>query len=492
MVFQPLYNPPYYDISRNDNVKPGCVVKISHIFFATSLFSLLKKFVLCFDRPHQKSSFYTCLCRSFMPSIKQGKGESNRQKKNLFFTTITTTDKKISFSVLVRESNLKTIYYHLVKSLFRVTCVGKTAVFFICKFYEQHVKKNKVFFLSRFSCFTSQKENVFSRKSLVFFSHREKASFLKVKASQTWLPKKLEKKQNFFITGPFAKQSLERLEKSKLKTYSRLGMKKQYNVRSNTILQDIFSDDRTNLHDNNSYAKKSSSINLNKYYLCKRNNTLIFDRKSLFNYFTTAIHIFIYVLRMKGNILIINTNPELSKLAYHIKKSIHNHNFKLFENNIFFSDCGWTNGTLTNSNKVFNKVKTFINFYVNYNTFLNENNIIFPAYTKMKKNYKGFIPNPNSYNKQLSSSLDTGSFFNRNFKPDLIVFLSITNCKSIIKEANSLNIPIMGFVDNNSPINNIQYPIFGNPNSYLLIWFFFTLITKITNYPIARKKNVVF
>lgn len=273
------------------------------------------------------------------------------------------------------------------------------------------------------------------------------------------------------------------IKKIKWKPNYRLGMKKQYSVRSSMVLQAIFADDRTNLHDNNSYVKKLSSRNLNKYYLCNRNNTRIFNRKFLFNYFTTAIHVFIHVLRMKGNILVINTNPELSKLTYHIKKNMHNQNLKLFRNNIFFSDCGWTNGTLTNSKKVFNKVKTFINFYVNYNTFLNENNIIFPAYTKMKKNYKGFIPHTNLYNKEFYSNLHTGSFLNQNLKPDLIVFLSVTNCKSIIKEANSLNIPIMGFVDNSSSIDDIQYPIFGNTNFYLLIWFFFTLIAKITNYP---------
>lgn len=268
------------------------------------------------------------------------------------------------------------------------------------------------------------------------------------------------------------------IKKIKQKPYYRLQMKKQYSVCSSVTLKDIFADDRTNLHDNNSYIKKFSSVNLNKYYLCHKSNTRVFNRRFLFNYFTTAIHVFMHVLKMNGNILIINTNPELSKLSYHIKKNIHN---QLFRNNIFFSDCGWTNGTLTNSNKVFNKVKTFINFYVNYNTFLNENNIIFPAYTKMKNNYKGFIPEINS------SSKHTGSFLNRNFKPDLIVFLSITNCKSIIKEANSLNIPIMGFVDNSSSIDDIEYPIFGNTNFYRLIWFFFTLIAKVTNYQRALR-----
>jgi ribosomal protein S2 len=314
--------------------------------------------------------------------------------------------------------------------------------------------------------------SMFSLKSRVFFSDRQNA-FNAQKMFTTWVFRHRE------ISSP----QYTILGKLKLHFNNRLEMKKQNNIRFHSTLMDIFTDDKTNLHDNNSYIKKLSSKNLNKYYLRNRNNSVIFTRKFLFNYFTMALHIFMHVLKMKGNILIINTNPELSKLAYHIKKNIYNQNFKLLKNNIFFSDCGWTNGTLTNSNKVFNKIKTFRNFYMNYNTFLLENNIIFPAYTKLKKNYKGFIPNYSNNDKITSLHIKN------DFKPDLIVFLSITNCKPIIKEANSLNIPIIGFVDNNSFIDDIQYPIFGNTRFYLLIWFFFTLITKITNYTYGRSKK---
>ncbi len=232
--------------------------------------------------------------------------------------------------------------------------------------------------------------------------------------------------------------------------------------------------DKLNLGHTNLKLKKSWHNYLNNFYLGKRNNTIIFDYKCTSIYMAKALHVFTSVFKAKGNILIINTNPELSKLVYILRKSIN-----ASAQNIVFSDCGWTKGTLTNWDKVFNKVQTFVNFYYDYNTFLNANNIYFPSYKKMKKNYKGFIlTNKHSHTKENTISLNI-KIINANWKPDLLLFMSNNNAESIFKEAALLNIPTIAFIDSNSNSTDITYPIPGNAGSYPLIWFFFTLITKV-------------
>ena len=109
---------------------------------------------------------------------------------------------------------------------------------------------------------------------------------------------------------------------------------------------------KLNLGHTNLKLKKSWHNHLNNFFLGNRNNTTIFDYKFTYIYIAKALHIFTCIFKSKGNILIINTNPELSKVVYHMKKNIKS-------KNIFFSDCGFTKGTLTNSQKVFNKIKTF-------------------------------------------------------------------------------------------------------------------------------------
>ena len=262
--------------------------------------------------------------------------------------------------------------------------------------------------------------------------------------------------------------------------------------------------------------KRSWNNYLNNFYLGNRNNTTIFRRQFTYMHMAKAIHIFTRIVSEKKNtILIINTNPELSKLMIHMQKTIKN-------KNVWFSDCGWTKGTLTNSDKVFTTIQTFIDFYYNYDNFINTNTIHFPIYKKLKKNYKGFVVNKQSdtlkefqnqkplvhlnLSQRFSANLKTEkdrsfdfykkntlSRFTQDWKPDLILFMSNNAIESILTEAEKRTIPTIAFIDSNhkNSSQNITYPIPGNTNSYMLIWFFFNLISQILRKKILKsaKKN---
>ena len=250
---------------------------------------------------------------------------------------------------------------------------------------------------------------------------------------------------------------------------------------------------------------------LSRFILGSQNNSSILNTKYTLTLFLKAIYILTLILKSKGNILIVNTNPEYSKLLYHTKKNTKS-------SKIFYSDCHWVGGTLTNWVQISQSVITFKNFYKKFDDFLVKNNINFPRYKKMKKSFQGFInleKNIDSVKqakeKSLVQSLPFGrtkgrsrpfaektvlnlaktkfpfkkknytEFKELNWKPDLIILLDSNSTESIIKEACNLQIPIIALTDSNTDISNITYPIPTNTNSFFFAWFCLDYMTKLVN-----------
>jgi small subunit ribosomal protein S2 len=222
-----------------------------------------------------------------------------------------------------------------------------------------------------------------------------------------------------------------------------------------------------------------------------QNNTSILNIRYTLTSFLKAIYILTLILKSKGDILIVNTNPEYSKLLHHTKKNIKS-------SKIFYSDCHWVGGTLTNWVQISQSVITFKNFYKKFDDFLLKNNINFPRYKKMKKSFQGFINlekktvfKKNSsisitLKKQTSSMPTSKSEIFKigrevDWKPDLIFILNSNSAESIIKEACNLKIPIIALTDSNTNISNITYPIPTNTNSFFFAWFCLDYITKLVN-----------
>lgn len=209
-------------------------------------------------------------------------------------------------------------------------------------------------------------------------------------------------------------------------------------------------------------VKSAWHSSISTFLLGSRNNSAILKNKFTLTCFLKAFYILTLIVRSGGHILIINTNPEFSKLLQHIKKNTKS-------SKIFYSDCHWVGGTLTNWTQISKCISTFSNFYYRFDNFLLKNNIHFPRYKKMKKSFKGFLIKKSHF--KLESD----------WKPDLVFLLSSNNTEGIIKEASSLQIPIIALIDSNTSISNITYPIPTNNNSFLFAWFCLDWITRITN-----------
>ena len=254
--------------------------------------------------------------------------------------------------------------------------------------------------------------------------------------------------------------------------------------------------------------KSAWHCSVSTFLLGSRNNSAIFKSKYTLTLFLKAFYILSLIIKSGGDILIVNTNPEFSRLLNHTKKNTKS-------SQIFYSDCDWIGGTLTNWGEMSQSVDTFINFYYKFDDFLLKNNIHFPRYKKMKKSFKGFI-NPlfkSNAKEQVSSKQGFKpfslckltlpkdnvkwqekqrkiTFLNDRWKPDLIFILDSNGTEAVIKEASRLQIPTIALTDSNTNISNITYPIPTNNNSLVFAWFCLDWITRTINkYSLNRKQK---
>ena len=242
--------------------------------------------------------------------------------------------------------------------------------------------------------------------------------------------------------------------------------------------------------------KSAWHSSISTFLLGSRNHSGILKSKYTLTCFLKAFYILTLIVKSGGHILIVNTNPEFSKLLQHIKKNTKS-------SKIFYSDCHWVGGTLTNWAQIYQSIGTFINFYHRFDDFLLKNNIHFPRYKKMKKSFKGFVIKKNNFISKVEASPQPGFsikqtngnfFLEPNWKPDLLFILDSNGTEGIIREASSLQIPIIALIDSNTNISNITYPIPTNNNSFIFAWFCLDWITRIFNkysskYGHVKQKN---
>ena len=77
--------------------------------------------------------------------------------------------------------------------------------------------------------------------------------------------------------------------------------------------------------------------------------------------------------------------------------------------------------------------------------------------------------------------LNSNSSLEPHWKPDLLFILDSNGTEGIIREASTLQIPIIALIDSNSNIANITYPVPTNNKSFIFAWFCLDWITRIVN-----------
>jgi len=226
---------------------------------------------------------------------------------------------------------------------------------------------------------------------------------------------------------------------------------------------------------------------MSNYFLGIRDNISILNTQQTLKCLLRAFHVLALILKHKGRLLIINTNPEFfrlctnlttmtltgnslgieSKKAFSAKKKY----TKLKTPLISFVNYKWVGGTLTNWKQVSKSVLKFAKFSERCETFLIKNGIDFPKYTRVKKCFQGLLYKDNK--KMLLA-------FNQ--KPDLIFLINPNENQSILNEAYRLHIPVIAFSESSTNPQKITYPIPINNYSIKFIYFCLKKILKMTHF----------
>ena len=138
------------------------------------------------------------------------------------------------------------------------------------------------------------------------------------------------------------------------------------------------------------------------------------------------------------------------------------------KNGIAFTQYKWIGGSLSNWGQISKTVWRIVRFSEEFETFLKTYNINFPRYHELKKSLKGLVEHQNT---------NTHLCFRK--KPDLILLANSNENLSIVREANSLRIPVMALADSNTNLSGISYPIPVNNESIHFFFRFLDVIKKI-------------
>lgn len=240
---------------------------------------------------------------------------------------------------------------------------------------------------------------------------------------------------------------------------------------------------------------------MSNYFLGIRDHVSLLNTQQTLKCLLRAFHIIAIILRQKGRILIINTNPEFFRLCNNLSnltlmgKSLNDHLFlnleqrydknqnlpvkkkdkKLMSNKlktplISYVSYKWIGGTLSNWKQISKSVLTYAKFSERCENFLIKNNLDFPKYLRVKKCFQGLL-----YKKNQKMLLA----FNK--KPDLIFLINPNENQNIINEAYKLHIPVIAFIESNTNPKEITYPIPVNNYSIKFIYYCLKKIIKMTN-----------
>ena len=187
--------------------------------------------------------------------------------------------------------------------------------------------------------------------------------------------------------------------------------------------------------------------------------------------------------KLSGHILVVNTNPEFSRLCKNLSvltlyakntNFLLNKNTRSFfldkkKNPLSYVDYKWIGGTLTNWKQVSKSVLTYAKFAERCEKFLYHSTIDFPRYKKIKECFHGLITKKRGK-----------VYLAFNEKPDLVFIMNPNENRHIIAEANKMHIPVIALVESNTCLKGISYPIPANAYSAFFIYYCLKKIIKLS------------
>ncbi len=181
---------------------------------------------------------------------------------------------------------------------------------------------------------------------------------------------------------------------------------------------------------------------MKEYIYGERNNIHIFDLRITLQLLEKALVKIHETVSRSGKILFVGTKKQCGETVRDLASL----------NNNFFVNKRWLGGTLTNWGTISNSIKRLDEI---------ESLVNDPNYSKNLS--KKELLDISREKEKLD--LNIGGVRRLNGKPDLLVILDVLKDRIAVKEANKLNIPVIGIVDTNADPDLIDYVIPGNDDA---------------------------
>jgi small subunit ribosomal protein S2 len=215
--------------------------------------------------------------------------------------------------------------------------------------------------------------------------------------------------------------------------------------------------------------KRLSYPEMSSTFLGSRKGVQIIDPVKTLQATNRGLYFVALVLKNKGRILVADTREEYSPVNYSfISKTV--------GTSAPFSGSGkrWIAGTLTNWKTISPRISEYGHISTAFKANVEKLKVHSPRFIKMKNAFPGLIDTNDlsvNFNKQPKLKFQK--------RPDLIIVCQPEENRTLIREASRLKIPVLAFVDSNSSLDYITYPIPVNTENHNWIYYCLNLLVRL-------------
>jgi small subunit ribosomal protein S2 len=217
--------------------------------------------------------------------------------------------------------------------------------------------------------------------------------------------------------------------------------------------------------------KRLSYPEMTAAFLGDRKNVQIIDPVKTLQATVHGLYFAAQVLRTNGRILIADTREEFSPI---------NHTFASNTTNLSNSLSGtgkrWIAGTLTNWQTISPRISEYGYISSVFKNNVKSLKVHSPRFVKMKNAFPGLIGTTD-----LNIDFLDQPRLKFQKRPDLVIVCQPEENHTLIREAARLKIPVLAFVDSNSSLDYITYPIPVNTENHNWMYYCLNLLVRLAN-----------
>ena len=215
--------------------------------------------------------------------------------------------------------------------------------------------------------------------------------------------------------------------------------------------------------------KRLSFPEMSASLLGSRKGVQIIDPVKTLQATSQGLYFAALVLKNKGRILVADTREEFSPVNFSfVSKNI--------KTSVPFSGSGrrWIAGTLTNWKTISSRISEYGHISTVFKRNVEKLKVHSPRFIKMKNAFPGLIDT-----NDLNIDFNTRPKLKFQKRPDLIIVCQPEENHTLIREASRLKIPVLAFVNSNSSLDYITYPIPVNTENHDWIYYCLNLLVRL-------------